>query len=1246
MKRKFIITLFLAFAILFISNDTYAYDVNNYRYRELCGKYEVAEFKEDGSITALSCHAVYTDAKEALKTSGDNAAVFQNINGQVRIVNANVAMVDLTVNPETLTYFYNNMNLTGSAYTYMDTGSLYGGVDSPLVQAEYSDQKQQWVAKVKLGNYTGWIAQHAFEIVPLAWVKSSSSYTVTAQDIRHNYVAKIQNPYYGSSGRTIGPKPEMLEPGTYYSYDGHYFYKDLRTLIIDTQNNTYENAVNKDNEYYNYYMYLSNHTRTNYSSININEYIKNNLGIRQDAYGKAASSGTSRLYGMGTFFYHAQEKYGVNAILSLSLSRNETGNGTSYLAINKNNGFGLNAVDSNPIHGATWYPSFSYSIMGYALKWITYGYAHPRDWRYFGPQFGDKLIGMNVKYASDTYWSEKMASNYYALDKALGLQDYNYYQLGVVKNPTDAYSQPSTASKWLYVYPEKEDAVVIVGEVEVNGELWYEIVSDLNLDDNYNENWWGDYNWDKTVYVKASNVKKINKAKNGYVSPNDIFEYPDRDYEYHIYIEKVGEYQELVPKVAISTKNAAYYEDPLFEKATGEVLQKGRYVMVYTTALLNNEPVAYLVTSDYHFDQKHWVTPDSIEFKNVSYGRVEVSTESNQFTWVNSNTQDVSSTLISGLYTYTYVPVLSEHKVGNDLWYKVPVNIKTSGNEFGYTLAEAPNVKIYLSPATVENKLPIINAVDKTFVEGETFDERKDVTATDEEDGDLTEKIEIVENTVNPKVPGTYKVTYKVKDTAEQETTKTITITVLENKAPVINVSDQKIMYGQELKVEVTATDEEDGDLTKEIKEIENTVKTDTIGIYKIIYQVTDSKGKTTTKEVKVEVTDRPNPIINAEDIVISIGKEFDELNGVSAIDSDGKNITSSIKVEENDVNTKIAGTYKVTYKVTDSYKKTTTKTIKVYVIEKVVEKKDAIFFFDYLKEVNGKLEIKGYNTINGIDNNLDIDITYKLLFVRDSDKKEYTIKLTRITDKAEITRPVYSTDSFDYTYSWFKGTIDTDKIPDGDYKIYVTSETDEYMSKSLVTNKVLRNQISEYKDSKYVLTRNNYLDNDLPLELIVRTEKIGNKNATSYYNQYNQYRKLEFTNNKLRIMGNSYSYGMDLSKSRNVERKIIFENTNTFEKYTYDLGYIDNGMYQVGNTLNDNFDKTRAWFDKTIDISELKAGTYAIYITNKSNIEDYGELNELLLRDLSTVKTTINSKEYSFSVNKDKRYRIELTVK
>ena len=39
------------------------------------------------------------------------------------------------------------------------------------------------------------------------------------------------------------------------------------------------------------------------------------------------------------------------------------------------------------------------------------------------------------------------------------------------------------------------------------------VVSDLNIDNNYNEISWGDYNWDKTVYVKANDIKKINKGE-------------------------------------------------------------------------------------------------------------------------------------------------------------------------------------------------------------------------------------------------------------------------------------------------------------------------------------------------------------------------------------------------------------------------------------------------------------------------------------------------------------------------------------------------------------------------------------------------------------------------------------------------------------------------------------------------------------------------------------------------------------
>ena len=76
------------------------------------------------------------------------------------------------------------------------------------------------------------------------------------------------------------------------------------------------------------------------------------------------------------------------------------------------------------------------------------------------------------------------------------------------------------------------------------------------------------------------------------------------------------------------------------------------------------------------------------------------------------------------------------------------------------------------------NKVPEINAEDKTLIVGDTFDPKKDVAATDKEDGDLTAKIEIAKNTVDMTKAGTYEVTYKVTDSEGASTTKTITITV------------------------------------------------------------------------------------------------------------------------------------------------------------------------------------------------------------------------------------------------------------------------------------------------------------------------------------------------------------------------------------------------------------------------------------------------------------------------------------
>ena len=1164
MKKK-LLFLTVLFTILFTCKNVYAFDVNNYKYKGLCGTYEVAGFHTDGVIDPVACYSDLGQAQTFMRNNGaDDLAIMTKVNGETKIIDANMALLDLSVNPTQLTYFYENSELTSRQYTYMDTGSLYGGVDGGFLGMAWSSAKGKWVAKVRTGNFTGWIPSEAYEIVPITWIKSYSFYTVTNDNIRHNYVTKIQNEYRSSGGNTIGPKPTMLNAGTYYSYDGHYFYDSINKLMKDYKNNTYANSVNVNNPYYNYYMYLSNHSKTAYSSINIDEYIRNNMGYTKDVYGHVASDKTSRLYGSGTFFYYAQQKYGVNAILSLSLSRNETANGRSFLAVNKNNGFGLNAVDSNPINGANWYATFGSSILGYASKWVTYGYAHPRDWRYFGPQFGDKWIGMNVKYASDTYWSEKMASNYYSLDKALGLQDYNYYQLGVLKQKAQAYSGPSTSSKWLYEYPEAEDAVLIVGEVKQGNETWYKVQSDLNIDGNYNEITSGNYNWNGYAYVNAAYIKKINTGKNGYIAPTSVTEYQNSRYEYNLYIENT----EFKPRVGISTKNTPYYFDSSLTSAKGQTLLKDRYVIVYSVATLNNQPVSYLVSSDYFYDQKHWVSADSIKLTNTPYGKVTVDTDDNQYTWVNYNTEDKAYSKISGLYTYAIVPILESVTVNGEVWYKVPVSLSTNDNVYGYTLAKYSNyISISVSSPPVESHPPVITAEDKELEEGDAFDPKEGVAAYDTEDGDLTSKIEVTKNDVNTNIPGVYEVTYKVSDSANQTVTKTIHITVLENESPVINATDKTILKGTVFNPldNVIAYDKEDGDITNKINVVSNNVNTSILGIYEVTYEVEDSKNHKTTKTISVEV------------------KDTEEVEG--------------------------------------------------------------LFYFDYIKKVDNKLQIKGYETIQGIDNTLDIDINYYLIFHNIDKNENIKLEMTRITDKSEITRPIYSVDGKDYTYSWFKYNFDLTKIPQGNYSLKVIAESEVYYSENTVTNKLNKEQVTNFDGDKSLIIYNNYNDRTSPVELIVRSEKLATKTAGSYYNQFDTYRVFEFLDdNKLHLRGLSYSFGMDLGKDTNVERKIIFENKNDYTKYSYDLGSITTGNYKASLPENDNLDKTRAWYDNTIDISIIKKGDYVIYITTKSNVTDIAEFSEKLNREIDLTKT-FNNKTYTFSINESRGNRIELSV-
>lgn len=325
--------------------------------------------------------------------------------------------------------------------------------------------------------------------------------------------------YYGSSNKyntyRVGYKLSYLSAGTkYYSYDGHYFYTSYPNMIKDYQNGVHTNAVNKSDPYYNYYQYLSHRTTTSLSAGQINSIVNDHVG-----------SSSSKMKNMGSYFIQYQNAYGVNGLLMLGVSGNESTWGTSDIAKDKNNLFGHGAVDSNPYYGAHGYATASDSIKYHAEKFISNGYLDNEDWRYNGGYLGDKAGGINVRYASDPYWGEKAASvNYYY---GVG-NDYGRYTMGIINGVQKSYKlykEASYSSPVIHTLGQKTNgvtsprtynlAVVILDTVtDSAGNRWYKIQSDTALNSSRTDtDWDGIYNFSKDYYfIPTSNVTVINQG--------------------------------------------------------------------------------------------------------------------------------------------------------------------------------------------------------------------------------------------------------------------------------------------------------------------------------------------------------------------------------------------------------------------------------------------------------------------------------------------------------------------------------------------------------------------------------------------------------------------------------------------------------------------------------------------------------------------------------------------------------------
>ncbi|MFD2822446.1 immunoglobulin-like domain-containing protein [Lacinutrix iliipiscaria] len=232
---------------------------------------------------------------------------------------------------------------------------------------------------------------------------------------------------------------------------------------------------------------------------------------------------------------------------------------------------------------------------------------------------------------------------------------------------------------------------------------------------------------------------------------------------------------------------------------------------------------------------------------------------------------------------------------------------------------------VTVNPDTIAPVIVLNGASTINLNIGDTYTEQG-ATATDNVDGNLTSSI-VISGTVNTASAGTYFVNYNVSDSsgnAANQVTRTIIVSA-DTTAPVIvlngastinlNIGDTYTEQG------ATATDNVDGDLTSNIV-ISGTVNTASAGTYFVNYNVSDFSGNAANQVTRTVIVsaDTIAPVITlngASTINLNVGDTYTE-QGATATDNIDGDLTSSIVIAGT-VNTAIAGSYSVTYNVSDA---------------------------------------------------------------------------------------------------------------------------------------------------------------------------------------------------------------------------------------------------------------------------------------------------------------------------------------
>ena len=263
-----------------------------------------------------------------------------------------------------------------TAYIYSESGDILSYVNQgSIVNYDSSKTKGNRLA-VSISGLSGYMNQSDLTLVDEG-SEFIPHYTTDGRFLYHElspYASIRVAPH--SSAMTIGKK--------YYSADG-----------INFDNFTVENP----------FLFRDLRKPSNYTAEELDK-VYSLMNIKG-----------SRLAGKGAIFKEAEERYQINALYLIAHSALESSWGRSQIAKDKNNFFGIAAYDTTPYDSAKSFDDVDKGILG-AAKWIRENYID--NGRTY---LGNKSSGMNVLYASDPYWGEKIASIMMRINSQLGEKD-------------------------------------------------------------------------------------------------------------------------------------------------------------------------------------------------------------------------------------------------------------------------------------------------------------------------------------------------------------------------------------------------------------------------------------------------------------------------------------------------------------------------------------------------------------------------------------------------------------------------------------------------------------------------------------------------------------------------------------------------------------------------------------------------------------------------------------------------------